>query len=278
MSRPTNRKSPTDTHLLKWPGSKVRQASVIADLVGKVDTYAEPFLGSGAVFFELARRGAFNRAILCDYNPDLIRFWRAVQREPRNLHGKIAALPQSNPKDVYLRLREEYNETRAPELFAWLNKAAFNGLYRVNKKGRFNTPVGTVRAQLPLPTLDQIVHASKLLRRAELLHCSFTDPEAWRAETVVCDPPYVALPGKKSFVAYTSSGFPDQLQRDLIDIAERSDARVIISNSYAARDLFDPKLWKIRAISELRSIAPTGKARGRVQELIAVNESSDRPF
>ncbi len=133
---------------LKWAGGKRQLLPRILQLVPpRIDTYYEPFIGGGAVFFALAARRAFRRAVIGDANPELCNCYQAVRDD---VDGVIAALHQyQNDRDLYYQVRAQDSSRWTPAARAarviFLNRCGYNGLYRVNSRGKFNVPFGRYR-------------------------------------------------------------------------------------------------------------------------------------
>ena len=236
---------------LRWAGSKTALLPEILPLLGYDDrgTYYEPFLGSGAVFFATAP----SKAVLSDVNADLIcaflalrdhskaLFERLNEHERRHLEFgdgyyytvrslKSATIERSWTEEDLLRLGSR---------FLYLNRAGFNGLWRVNRRGEMNTPIGkdrhkrcTVRFKYPLLT-----KCSELLQNAEIHHADFVAAMKGvkEGDRVYCDPPYVPIDQATNFTAYASD-FPMDLQLDLLRRCKdlgTDGATVVLSNSFS---------------------------------------------
>lgn len=266
--------------VLKWAGGKRRQTQEILHLLPKeIDTYYEPFLGGAAVFFALQRQGRFKKAVLSDVNEELITFYRALRDMPGALILEARRMWSEYEVDgdaAYLRIRSDHNPyattTRAARML-FLNKHCFNGLYRVNKKGRFNVPPGKFSSP---PVLDEegLLAASDALQGAELcvlsFHAVLGSTTLTEGDAVYFDPPYIPLK-KDSFVAYDKSGFGMKEQERLRDTAralELRGVRVVISNSAARESYSTFAGFKFRSIMASRHINSDTGRRGKVKELL----------
>jgi DNA adenine methylase len=277
---------------LKWPGGKRRQQERIRAKFGQpAKLYVEPFLGAGAVFFARAAAGEFESAIIADVNPRLMACHRAVRDDVEGVIRAGESLPWGlEYRDVYYAKRDVFNQKSDfsetdPEfaaLLIWINKACFNGLYRENAKGGFNSPVGrgdgwgqTARPIAPRAP-EHLRACSKLLQKAELVCGDFADVIALTQDRcdgaqLYADPPYAPLTETSNFVGYSRGGFGTDEQRDL-EVAMtdcfQDGAQVITSNSDTpfVRELY--KDWSIDAISETRAINSVGGRRGPVGELL----------
>jgi DNA adenine methylase len=242
--------------LLKWCGGKSRIYQNIRNLLPNAikGKYIEPFFGGGAVFFEYLdddmRRSA--PAILLDANPALINFYQVLAAGPELLWHDAQALFDDHEDPLhYYRVRDYFNillhsiRTRALDLemavhFAYLNRACFNGLWRVHQaRGTFNVPRGSYKnPQTPL--LDEYLKAGSMLAGNEVVHGDYKDALHWAVEgdVVYADPPYV-----DTFTGYAKGGFGEGDQRELSDelkaAAERG-AHVVLSinDCPLARELY----------------------------------------
>ena len=260
---------------LKWAGGKRQLLSYIeARIPERIDTYFEPFMGGAAVFFRLAARRSFKRAVLADANRDLIDCYKAVRAD---VEAVIVALRKyRNDRDQYYRVRAQEPETmsdveRAARVI-YLNRCGYNGLYRVNSKGRFNVPFGSYK-QPVICDADKLRAASVALRKAKLVCGDFADilSKVGPDDFVYFDPPYVPLSATSSVTAYAKGQFgaPDQerLAGVLRDLAQRK-IPVLLSNSYCreTRDLylgFDHEKVPAR-----RSINSVARGRGPIDEIL----------
>ena len=260
---------------LKWAGGKRQLLAYIeARIPERIDTYFEPFMGGAAVFFRLAARRRFKHAVLADANRDLIDCYKAVRAD---VDAVIVALRKyRNDRDQYYRVRAQEPETmsdveRAARVI-YLNRCGYNGLYRVNSKGRFNVPFGRYK-QPVICDEDKLRAASVALRKAKLVCGDFTRilGKVGPDDFVYFDPPYVPLSATSSFTAYAKRQFgaPDQerLAGVLRDLAQRK-IPVLLSNSYCSetRDLylgFDHEKVPAR-----RSINSVARGRGPIDEIL----------
>lgn len=217
---------------LKWPGGKrwfVAQHSEI--LPTSFTRYIEPFLGGGAVFFHL--RPA--RSILSDSNVELMEVYRAVQQEP-------ARIDQLLRRHHDLHSRSHYYDVRAkvpPDPYAraarfiYLNRTCWNGLYRVNRNGLFNVPIGTRHTVIRNVDLSQV---SELLRRAELKAEDFelVIDRAGPHDLLFVDPPYTVKHNNNNFIKYNEKLFSwdDQLRlKEALMRAKVRGARIVLTNA-----------------------------------------------
>ena len=271
---------PAAQPFLKWAGGKRKLLNrILPKVPASIDTYYEPFLGGGAVFFALVARGVkFKRAVLNDLNTDLMETYQVIQSEA--VHDLIALLKTyQHSRQFYNHLRMIVPKTVNSKIvraarFIYLNKTGFNGLYRVNKKGEFNVPFGKYKD----PTIcDQegLLRAHKVLQGVELVSMDFDAclAPAGPQDFVYFDPPYLPISETSSFTAYTSGGFPITEHRRLAEtffsLGERG-TKVVLSNSIATavRKLYTREPAVVEEVEAPRSINSKGDKRGNVGELL----------
>ena len=275
-------RSPRAEPFLRWAGGKRR---LIHHLLGYLPAdvtarrYREPFLGAASLFFALQPE----RAILSDANVDLINCFCHVRDNPGAVHRALARLATRSGAEHYYQVRTRYNasppsSTQAAR-FIYLNKTCFNGIFRVNRQGRFNVPYG-LKDRPVLPTLSALRWAGEALRRASLSSCSFelALTDARRGDFFYIDPPYPPLNGTSNFTRYTSERFPVQMQYALADQVHKvskSGAKIMMTNA----DL--PLIRELYAGFALISLAVTRSVtckarRHSVGELVITNYPEPR--
>jgi DNA adenine methylase len=201
--------------LLKWAGGK-RQIMhhLISKLPEKFSVYYEPFFGAGALFLELYNRGLLKKAVISDLNKELIALYTLVRDRCSGIIEELENIRFINNKDDYYRARDLFNSMESdhnPEkaaLMIYLNRHAYNGLYRVNSSGKFNVPFGRY-AHPSLPTPDDIISFSKALSHVKIINKDFETAvsDATVSDFVYFDPPYAPLSRSSDFSAYSSLGF-----------------------------------------------------------------------
>jgi DNA adenine methylase len=257
---------------VKWAGGK-RQLlpELLSHAPRKFGRYFEPFVGGGALFFALSPANA----VLADVNERLIRTYKGV----RNHVEEVIALLSSYPHDekFFYELREldidPHSDAKVAAWFIYLNKIGFNGLYRVNRKDRFNVPFGRHRN----PTIcDQATlrACSAALQSADLRVADFEDvvAEAQRGDLVYFDPPYVPLSVTSNFTAYSKDKFDRAGQirlRDAALVLKRRGVHVLLSNSSAelVRSLYGSEFETIE-VSATRLVNSKANRRGAITELV----------
>jgi DNA adenine methylase len=286
--------------LLKWAGGKRQLLPVLRQWVPeRFNRYFEPFLGSGALFFDLAGSGELKdrSARLTDANGDLIDCYQIVRDQTDAVIAALADLAADHARrgsDCYYDVRDrQFNPARAageratPRLAAmliYLNRTGFNGLYRLNRRGAFNVPAGRYeRPRICDPAHLRTVAATLRQRGVTLTHGAFdvAIADAGAGDFIYCDPPYAPLSATASFANYTAAGFTDgdqaRLQRAVIGAAERG-ATVVLSNSSAPSimELYQaPEAQSARFVVHRlparRAINSRASARGVVDELLVTN-------
>jgi DNA adenine methylase len=271
--------------LLKWAGGKSRLAQQIDEaFVGRcAGVYYEPFLGSASVYLYRLAAGSVDRAVLSDANPKLVALHVEVRDRPDDLLTELAKLPGETYREHYYAIREAYNAGphEGPlhaARFLWLNRAGFNGLYRENRRGDFNVPVGRYKA-ITTPSEARVCEVSKALQGAELVCGSFEDVmrRASHGDQVYCDPPYVPLNATAAFTAYCKSPFGLAEQTELALEAMRAafrGAQVVLSNHDLplVRNELYPLTSGFRHVARLdvaRAISREVTTRHAIREVIA---------
>jgi DNA adenine methylase len=265
---------------VKWAGGKRQLLPELQRYVpASFARYIEPFVGGGALFFQLsARLGASEctpRALLADVNQRLIRTYQGVRDAVEDVIALLAGY--LHDEQFYYRLREKpidgLSDAEVAAWFIYLNKIGFNGLYRVNRQNRFNVPFG--RHKNPTICDEQTLRAcSRALAGVELQVAGF-ELSAQRAEAgdlVYFDPPYVPLSVTSSFTRYTSDGFDAEAQKRLRDVAlslKQRGVHVLLSNSSASsvRELYR-KDFEIVEVSATRLVNSKAAGRGAITELV----------
>jgi len=266
--------------ILKWAGGKKRILSeILEQLPPRGGTYYAPFGGGGAVFFEMARRGRYRKAVLGDRNGDLVELYNVVGRDVDALVEALKIhVPYAKDPEYFYALRASnpaaMDAVGRAARFIYLNKTCYNGLYRVNSKGGFNVPFG--RHGNPR------VLNEPLLNSASRVLCSVTIEardfqvmvsRAGPGDAVYFDPPYHPLSPTSSFTEYAAQPFTEadhqRLARVFRECAGRG-ARVVLSNSDTdfTRSLYDG--LDVHTVSVPRNINTVATGRGKVPELLVV--------
>jgi DNA adenine methylase len=219
---------------LKWAGGKRWLVERFPHFFAvKYSRYIEPFLGSGAVFFRTRPK----RALLSDRNPILIETYEALRDEPDVVRQLLFRHDRQHSVEHYYRVRNQILRSRAARAaqLIYLNRTCWNGLYRVNRQGRFNVPIGT-KTRVVLET-DNFKEIAALLARVTLRACDFADTlnKAAHGDFVFVDPPYTVKHDNNGFVKYNEGLFSwrDQVRlRDCVQAAIGRGAHVLLTNAY----------------------------------------------
>ena len=290
---------------IKWVGGKsqlIRQLESLlpADFDKKEDvTYIEPFVGGGAMLFNMLQaHDNISRAVINDINPDLTVCYETVRDRPDELVRSLASIQEDYysveneeaKKAYYLRMRDRFNAKPADPveittLFFFLNRTCFNGLYRVNKAGKFNVPFG--RYERPLICDAETIEAdSKLLQNVTILTGDFeqTFEHIGGNTFFYFDPPYRPLSDTSSFNDYAKESFDDAAQIRLKHFCDRlhnAGISFMLSNSDClgknGTDRFFDDLYEDYDISRVwaaRSVNANGAKRGKLTEILVRNYAS----
>ncbi|MBD2276899.1 MAG: DNA adenine methylase [Dolichospermum sp. DEX189] len=260
---------------LKWAGGKTRLISQYKDYFPQhYQTYYEPFLGGGAVFFHLQP----SHAVLTDINADLVITYRCVRDNLEELITLLQAHQQRHNSEYYYDVRNYHNGTDLTKAarFIYLNKTCFNGLYRVNSQGKFNVPVGKYKN--PGICQEEVLRVASLaLQKVEIKQANFEEVLNYATGTndfVYFDPPYYPLNKTSNFTAYSNFCFDENQQiklRDIfIELADKG-VKVMLSNSDCPliRDLYSD--FNVHTISAARSINSNAQKRGKITEVLVTS-------
>lgn len=250
-------------------------------LPASIDTYYEPFVGSGAVFFALASQQRFRRAVLSDRNRELIDVYKALKKNCRAVISLLREYRELHAQDFYYEVRaqppDELDLFESAARTIYLNKTGFNGLFRVNRAGQFNVPFGRY-ANPNICDEPRLEAAAAALKSVQLLAKDFESAcqDSGPGDAVYFDPPYVPLSRTSSFTAYHREAFGDEEQQRLAAVfarlAKRS-VRVVLSNSDTPRTRALYAEWRIDPIQVARPINSNTEKRGVVGELLVSSET-----
>jgi DNA adenine methylase len=290
---------------LKWVGGKTQLLAQFEQLLpsplrsGLVKHYFEPFLGGGAMLFDLLSRFGPIEVDASDLNPDLINCYRAIQSDVDALIERLSPMSErylaarpNQRRTLFYRVRDEFNATpasgqvsvdRAAQLL-FLNKTCFNGLYRVNRQGRFNTPSGVWKQTNPrILDAENLRAVSAALQTVRLECGAYNEIESRVApgDFVYFDPPYRPLTSTAQFESYTAGGFGDDQQRELAACFTRLARRgvlVMLSNSDPRSsnpddDFFDElyRDFTIHRVQATRMVNARATGRGRISEIVVTS-------
>lgn len=271
--------------VVKWVGGKRQLLPEIKRYIPKnITTYVEPFLGGGAVLFELQPK----KAIVNDFNSELINVYNVIKENPEELILCLENHKNNNSEDYFYRIRAldrfpEYdglsNVEKASRLL-YLNKTCYNGLFRVNKAGQFNTPYGKYKN--PNIVNEVTIRAmSKYLNKNNIKMLTGDYKEALKnlrkGAFVYFDPPYLPISTSSSFTGYTENGFDIDKQIELRDECKKLSKRGIsflLSNSYSPDILelySDSTLFEIHIVQATRNVNSISDKRGEINEVLITN-------
>lgn len=261
------------TPFLKWAGGKrwlaEKHLNLFPEFSGR---YIEPFLGGASVFFKL--RPSY--AVLSDANPRLIECYQEIRDNPERIQKLLVRHQQRHSTEHYYDVRAfryRHSWQRAAQ-FLYLNRTCWNGLYRVNRRGEFNVPIGTKNSVL-LST-DDFESVSALLQNVALT-CSDFQPAIEAAEEgdlVYVDPPYTVQHNFNGFVKYNENIFSwaDQIRlRDAVVAASNRGVRVVVSNAAHSSILqLYENVGQVHNVTRSSVLAADGARRGNVDELMVI--------
>ena len=264
--------------ILKWVGGKRQLLNDILPLIQSKGTYIEPFLGGGAVLFAYLPK----KAIVNDYNSELMNVYQVVKSYPEQLIQMLQIHHDNNSEDYYYNIREidrteQYKKISSIEKAAriiYLNKTCYNGLYRVNSSGYFNSPYGKYKN--PNIVNAQIIRAmSKYFNENDitLLQGDYKEvlKKVKKGSFVYLDPPYMPISRSSNFTGYTENGFGYEQQEELkkeCDKLREKGIRFIQSNSdcLEIRELY--KEYTIKTVQAKRVINSKSAKRGEINEVL----------
>lgn len=289
---------------VKWAGGK---GQLLTDIrrkfplgLGKsITRYCEPFVGGGAVFFDLISSYKFDDILINDINPELINTYLQIKThvddlifELRDLQNTFWPFDSERRKEFFYEKRERFNYLKIngnktvnlekAALFIFLNKTCFNGLFRVNKQGLFNVPMGAYKKPL-ICNEENLRLISSLLKKVTITCGDYKKclPFVNKQTFVYIDPPYRPLSETASFTSYAETPFDDAEQIALgqfVNKLHKIGAKLVISNSDPKNsdkhdDFFDKMYaaYQISRVSAKRMINRNAESRGNINELLISN-------
>ena len=285
---------------IKWAGGKGKLLPQIRQMypqgLGKTITkYAEPFVGGGAVLFDIISTYRLEQIYISDINKNLINRYNTVKNNHKELieilsyiETQYLSLNADMQKKFYYLKRDEYNNMyntcniQKAALLIFLNKTCFNGLYRVNKNNMFNVPAGKYKNP-KIYSIENISAISEALKYIDIIAESYTNVYEFADEKtfIYFDPPYRPLTNTSSFTAYTDNNFGDKEQISLAEFIEKIEKKgtyILLSNSDPHNidnsDMFFDNLYckkKINRIYAPRMINSKGNNRDYISELLISN-------
>jgi DNA adenine methylase len=249
---------------------------------GEINTYIEPFVGGGAVFFHIAQNYPIKHFYLFDINQDLIKCYLAVKHNVKSLIAELRRLENSflaksppKRKEFYYRIRGEFNKDRSPAKLVFLNKTCYNGLYRVNRKDEFNVPFGGYKKPR-ICDAENLRNVSEILQNAEIICGDFEKSEKYINDHtfVYFDPPYDPISDTSSFTGYTLNGFDKKQQlklKELCDDLNSIGCKFLLSNSATSYIMELYKNYIIEIVQVNRPINSDSTKRGKINEVLVRN-------
>lgn len=296
---------------LKWAGGKGQLLNEIDNRLpvelkeGKIKKFVEPFIGSGAVLFHVYEKYNIDKFYIYDINPELINVYKSIKYSVDKLifflqskESEFLPLEQENRKIMYYELREKFNNDlaninfyevneqnieRASE-FIFFNRTCFNGLFRVNKKGFFNVPMGVYKRP-KICDIENLKEVHEVLQKVEIHLGDYKSCEnIVDAETFVYfDPPYRPLNQTSAFTSYSKYDFTDENQVELANfffLLNDKNAKLMLSNSDPHNidendnffeELYEKEGIEIESVRASRMINSKGSGRGKISELLIRN-------
>jgi len=272
-------KSTKGKPFLRWAGGKNWLVKDIRKFLPKtgINKYIEPFLGGGSIFFHLAPK----QAILSDLNQELIQAYETLKSDVAAVILELRKY--QNTKEFYYLIRDKNptNEIDKAARFIYLNQTSFNGIYRVNLKGKYNVPYGYRKKEFLQP--ENLIQASKILQNAELYSRDFESciSDIEENDFVFLDPPYTVTHNNNGFIKYNAKLFDIQEQNRLaafIDEIHNKKAFYVLTNAahHEVRKIFTrPNNNKIVEASRASLVGGKKAKRGKFAEFIITNVNFD---
>lgn len=290
---------------VKWAGGKGQLINDIRNTypegLGKdIKKYAEPFVGGGAVLFDILSNYKLDLIYISDINSELINAYQIIRDDIDKLIDLLSVMQdeylhivaEESRKHYYYKKRERYNDLKMNSdqainvekaaLFIFLNKTCFNGLYRVNRKGLFNVPMGSYRNPC-ICDIDNLRNISLAMQNVTIVCGDYKESDRFIDSNtfVYFDPPYRPLTKTANFTSYTENLFDDRAQIELAEYVKyliKKGAKVVVSNSDPknsdTKDDFFDELYKEHRINRVqanRMINCNSESRGKISELLIVS-------
>lgn len=287
---------------VKWVGGKSQLLDELEKMIPDDDErvltkYVEPMVGGGALLFNILSKYDFEQIYISDINAELMNAYKAIKNNIDALVARLTEMQymflpmdENGRKYFYYSSRDKFNNlelnnsnsVEKAALFIFLNKTCFNGLYRVNKKGQFNVPMGSYKNPC-ICDEDNLRNVSKALQNVEIVCGDYTlsksviDSQSF----VYIDPPYRPISQTSGFTSYNTDVFDDNEQIRLakfIDEINETGAKIVLSNSdpknVNEEDTFFEELYssyKIKKVDASRMINSKSDGRGKIKELLICN-------
>ncbi|WP_311486652.1 DNA adenine methylase [uncultured Anaerococcus sp.] len=291
---------------IKWAGGKSQLLHEIRKYYPfdeKINRYCEPFVGAGAVLFDVLNSFDLKEVFISDINKEAINSYKVIRDDVENLielleefQNEYKDLTHEERKAIYYKNREEFNRLKVLKnsdslkraaLFIFLNKTGFNGLYRENMRGLFNVPIGSYKNPKILDK-ENILNVNKKLQNVEIIYGDYKKSADFIDENtfVYFDPPYRPINSTSNFTSYSKDSFNDEDQIELAEFFKKMDkksAHLLLSNSdpknYDLNDDFFDDLYKgfnIKRVKASRTINSNKNERGQIYEVLINNYGKNR--
>lgn len=270
---------------VKWAGGKRQLIPILNENLPKTfGTYYEPFLGGGALLFHILTERKNQKCSISDLNSDLVLTYTIIRNRIDELISSLKNHERNYQKDsktYYYSIRESNPRTEIEKTsrLLFLNRTCFNGLYRVNSKGKFNVPLGSytnpnIVNEENLRSVGAILQSSKIRIKCRDFESVLRD--AKKGDLVYFDPPYQPASQTANFTSYTNKNFTYEDLNRLAKLCIKLDSKgckVLLSNSDSKKvaDIFSEKSWKINRVQANRSINSNSKKRTGHFELLIKN-------
>ncbi len=272
---------------LKWAGGKRQLLPVLRKYIPKdfiANTYFEPFVGAGALLFDLQPQ----KAVINDANKELINCYQIIKDHPDELLEITKEYQKNISRESYYELREldresgfdKIDKIRRAARIICLNKTCFNGLFRVNNQGQFNVPYGDnknplIADEVAIKAISKYLNKNKI----EIINQDFEKAvaKAKKGDFIYFDPPYDPISNSSSFTRYDLKGFGKEEQKRLQQLSDRlvdKGCKVLLSNSATdfIKELYSNKeYYSFIEVGATRNINSVGTSRGKVNEVLIFN-------
>ena len=289
---------------LKWAGGKRQLISEIEERlpseINEVETYVEPFIGGGALLFHMLENYNFKQIHISDINLELVLCYRQLQSSVNDVISSLEKLVDEFPStteersDYFYKIRDLWNsnldiesmtdEERSSRVaqMIFLNKTCFNGLFRLNRSGKFNVPTGRYKNP-SFPSAKSLKEVNQALKGVIIHHASYEKCLEWVDDKsfVYFDPPYRPLSKTSSFISYSKGDFNDDNQTELASLTKelhKKNVSFLLSNSDPKNTVKDDEFFdelysdfKIDRVYASRAINSNPEKRGKISELLIKN-------
>lgn len=269
--------------IIKWVGGKRQLIEQIKKYMPKkFNNYFEPFIGGGALFFELNKENS----VINDFNPELTNMYEIIKTNPYDLIKDLKK--HKNTESYYYKMREldrnssyeKLSKVEKASRLIFLNRTGFNGLYRVNSKGQNNVPFGKYSNPLIVDE-ENILSCHKGLQTTAILTGDFENIKAYikQGDFIYLDPPYVPVSDTANFTSYTSQGFDSNMQirlKEFCDYINSIGTYFMMSNSYTEVILELYKDYTIKIVEANRALnCKASERKNKVKEVLVFNYNSN---